>query len=177
MLQDKIQKAMKFAGEQHCNQILPGTKANYLLHISNVLMEVLVAYQELPDFNIDLAAQIAVLHDVIEDGDVTPDEMARLFGEDVTEGVIALTKNESLPSKPEQMQDSLDRINRQSREVGIVKLADRITNLQQPPSSWTIEKKLYYIKEANQIANAMVGKHAYLENRIKEKIREYENYI
>lgn len=177
MLQDKIQKAMKFAGEHHATQKVPGTNANYLLHISNVLMEVLVGYQNQPDFDIELAAQVAALHDVIEDSDVSSEILRKQFGDAVTDGVLALTKNESLATKREKMEDSLRRVNKLSREIGIVKLADRITNLQQPPASWNKEKKEYYLKEAQQIADAMSGKHEYLENRIGLKIEEYRQYL
>ena len=44
MNQELYQKAMKFAGEKHKDQKVPGTNSNYLLHISNVAMEILVAY-------------------------------------------------------------------------------------------------------------------------------------
>ncbi len=44
MTQELYQEAMKFAGEKHSAQKVPGTNANYLLHISNVAMEVLMAY-------------------------------------------------------------------------------------------------------------------------------------
>lgn len=177
MLQEKIQKAMKFAGEHHASQKVPGTNANYLLHISNVLMEVLVGYQNQPDFDVELAAQIAALHDVVEDSDVSVEILAKTFGEEVTEGVLALTKNGSLATKQDKMIDSLARINQQPREVGIVKLADRITNLQQPPASWDKAKKEYYLKEAQQIAEAMSGKHNYLVKRILQKIEDYRQYL
>ena len=44
MTQEIYQKAIKFSGEKHKNQKVPGTEANYLVHISNVAMEILVAY-------------------------------------------------------------------------------------------------------------------------------------
>jgi len=48
---------------------------------------------------------------------------------------LALTKNENLP-KEQQISDSLTRIKKRSFEAWAVKLADRITNLQIPPSVW-----------------------------------------
>ena len=58
MLQYKYQKAIKFAGEVHKAQLVHGSNSNYLLHISNVAMEILVAYQNNKDFDIDFAVQI-----------------------------------------------------------------------------------------------------------------------
>jgi guanosine-3',5'-bis(diphosphate) 3'-pyrophosphohydrolase len=51
-----------------------------------------------------------------------------------------LTKKENLP-KGEKMVDSLKRIKDLQKEVWAVKLADRITNLQEPPQSWDNFKK------------------------------------
>ena len=50
MTQEIYQEAIKFAGEKHKNQQVPGTEANYLLHISNVAMEIFTAYIIQGDF-------------------------------------------------------------------------------------------------------------------------------
>ena len=49
--QSLYQKTIKFAGEKHAHQKVPGTNSNYLLHISNVAMEVIAAYMQEPNFN------------------------------------------------------------------------------------------------------------------------------
>jgi (p)ppGpp synthase/HD superfamily hydrolase len=51
----------------------------------------------------------------------------------VISGVAALTKDETLPSKQEQMIDSLKRLKFEPKCVQMVKLADRITNLAPAP--------------------------------------------
>jgi hypothetical protein len=65
MLQYKYQKAIKFAGEVHKAQLVHGSNSNYLLHISNVAMVILVAYQNNKDFDIHYTVQIAILHATI----------------------------------------------------------------------------------------------------------------
>lgn len=177
MIQEIYQKALKFAGEKHAHQKVPGTQANYLLHISSVAMEVLVAYNQKPDFDLTLAVQAAILHDVIEDTDTDYDEVKQAFGERVALAVSALTKNTHLPSKKEQMMDSLNRINQVEKEAGIVKLADRITNLQQPPAHWTKEKAKSYREEAKMIAQVLVGKNEYLHQRLLSQIERYRQYV
>ncbi|RLD74461.1 MAG: bifunctional (p)ppGpp synthetase/guanosine-3',5'-bis(diphosphate) 3'-pyrophosphohydrolase, partial [Bacteroidetes bacterium] len=77
--QDIYQKAIKFAGEAHKNQLVPGTESNYLLHLSNVAMEVLFAYMQNQDFELDFAIQLALLHDSIEDTEVTYNDLAINF--------------------------------------------------------------------------------------------------
>ncbi len=173
MTQELYQKAMKFAGEKHRHQKVPGTGANYLLHLSNVAMEVLIAYHHVSSFDLDFAVQVAILHDTIEDTEATYEEIREVFGEAVAEGVQALTKNDQLATKQEKMMDSLSRIKAQPKEVGMVKLADRITNLQPPPANWSKDKIDAYHEEAKLIAVELVGKHSYLNQRLLDKIDTY----
>jgi guanosine-3',5'-bis(diphosphate) 3'-pyrophosphohydrolase len=75
------------------------------------------------------------------------------------------------------MQDSLQRIKAQPKEVRAVKLADRITNLQPPPKHWTVNKMQAYQKEALLILEKLKDTNDYLENRLKEKCREHPMYF
>ena len=176
MTQDLYQKAIKFAGEKHSNQKVPGTNANYVLHISNVAMEILMAYQAESNFDLDFAVQVALLHDTLEDTETTFDELKDKFGERIALGVRALTKDGSLSTKKEKMIDSLNRINELDKEVAMVKLADRITNLQTPPSHWSSEKITAYLEEAIMLGEMLEGKNEYLYMRLRNKIQEYEQY-
>lgn len=117
MTQDINQKAIKFAGEKHRGQKVPGTNANYLLHISNVAMEIMIAFSANNNFDLHFAIQVALLHDTIEDTDTSFDEIKQEFGERVAIGVQALTKNDKFPTKREKMADSLYRINEADKEV------------------------------------------------------------
>ena len=136
---------MKFASEKHTKQTVSGTKANYLLHISNVAMEILVAYSHSDNFDVNFAIQVAILHNILEDTETNYDEIEIKFGNKIAKAVSALTKNKLILTKSEMINDSLIRINKLEKEVGIVKLADRITNLQAPPKHWNKEKiQKYY---------------------------------
>lgn len=174
MIQDIYQKAIKFAGKKHYDQKVTGMKANYLLHISNVAMEVLSAYCESGNFDLNYAIQLALLHDTIEDTDTTFDEIKEEFGEKVAVGVKALTKDSRILNKKARMRDSLNRINDLSDEVGLVKLADRITNLQAPPDSWDSQKIKYYLEEAKIISKILQNKNDYLNKRLEMKILAYQ---
>lgn len=175
-IQMLYQGAIKFAATKHINQFVPGSELPYLLHLSNVAMEVFVAYQSAKNFNIEEAIQIALLHDTIEDTDTSFDEIADLFGESIANGVAALSKNKTI-EKNKRMADSLDRIKSQKKEVAIVKLADRITNLQKPPHHWDDAKKENYHGEAIAILQNLKGNNAFLELRLSGKIKEYESYL
>jgi guanosine-3',5'-bis(diphosphate) 3'-pyrophosphohydrolase len=173
-LQDIYQNTIKFAAQKHAeiNQTIPGTNLPYVVHLSNVAMEILVAAGQSESFNTGFAVQLALLHDVLEDTDATFEELSKKFGKAVAEGVLALTKNAELP-KDERMPDSLKRIRQQPKEVWAVKLADRITNLQKPPHFWTAEKIEVYRQEAMVILEELRGANPYLENRLQRKIQEY----
>jgi len=177
-IQTIYQQTINFAASKHAekNQKVSGTNLPYIVHVSNVAMEILVAFQIRPDFNLELAIKLALLHDTIEDTSATFDEISKEFGFEVAEGVLALTKNEELP-KSERMIDSLMRIKKLSQEVSAVKLADRITNLQEPPKYWNTEKKENYLKEAIVILDTLKGANQFLEERVEKKIKEYEKYI
>lgn len=173
-LQDIYQTTIQFAAQKHAdiNQAIPGTNLPYVVHLSNVAMEILVASGASESFNTGFAVQLALLHDVLEDTDVTFNELNERFGKEVAEGVLALTKNAELP-KDERMADSLERIKQQPAEVRSVKLADRITNLQKPPHFWTSEKIEKYRQEAILILEELRGGNPYLENRLQSKIQDY----
>ncbi|WP_417886659.1 HD domain-containing protein [Zunongwangia sp.] len=174
MIQELYQKAMKFAREKHSAQTVPGTNANYLLHISNVAMEIFVAYTTNPNFDIDFAIQVTVLHDTLEDTTTDFKDLKTEFGKPIAEAVQALTKDNKLLSKTERMTDCLTRINALQKEVGLVKIADRITNLQSPPKHWSKDKITQYCKEAQQIALTLQNKNEYLHKRLITKIAAYQ---
>ncbi len=177
MTQELYQMAMKFAGEKHHDQKMPGHTANYLLHVSNVAMEILMAHHHSKNFDLNYSIQVAILHDVLEDTPTSFEEVRSTFGAEVAFGVLALTKDVRLPCKEAMMQDSLNRINQLQNEVGIVKIADRITNLQSPPDYWTEDKKRKYLKEAMLISSTLAGKNDFLNNRLDQKIRDYTKYL
>lgn len=177
-IQSVYQQTIKFAASKHAekNQTISGTNLPYVVHLSNVAMEILTAYQNAANFKLDFALKLALLHDTLEDTSTTFDEISKMFGVDIAYGVSALTKNDILP-KSERMLDSLNRIKVLSKEVWIVKLADRITNLQEPPKNWDTLKKMNYRHEAILILQLLKGGNLFLEERLNKKIAEYENYI
>jgi guanosine-3',5'-bis(diphosphate) 3'-pyrophosphohydrolase len=174
-IQESYQKAIRFAGERHGNQKLPASKASYLVHLSNVAMEVILAEQHTDDFDLDFAVQIALLHDVLEDTPASFEEVSESFSGEIAEAVLALSKNEDLPGDI-QIPDSLMRIKPLRKEVWAVKLADRISNMQMPPKTWNLEKKKQYRQVAKLILQELKGGNTYLESRLEKKIKEYKRY-
>jgi (p)ppGpp synthase/HD superfamily hydrolase len=176
--QDIYTRTWHFASELHKGQALPGSEIPYINHLANVSQEVMAALAHGAEVeNPDLAVQCALLHDTLEDTDCTFDQILQAFGEQVANGVSALSKDCSLGSKQAMMSDSLQRIQQQPKEVWMVKLADRISNLQKPPVHWDREKKQYYRHEAQCIHDALKEACPYLAYRLQSKIDNYVAYM
>ncbi|CDH47679.1 HD domain-containing protein [Candidatus Contendibacter odensensis] len=174
--QNQYIKAYQFAALAHRGQFVPGTDIAYIMHLSFVSMEVIAALRTEQGHDEDLAVQCALLHDVIEDTETTYQQISAEFGMTVAEGVLSLSKNKTL-NKSLQMADSLQRIKQQPHEIGMVKLADRVTNLQRPPSAWTKEKMARYQAEALEIYNALYEASPSLSLRLHKKIVAYNVYF
>jgi guanosine-3',5'-bis(diphosphate) 3'-pyrophosphohydrolase len=179
--QESYLKAYWFATQAHTGQRYPGTDLPYSMHFSFVAMEIIAALSAEPCLDGDLAVQCALLHDTLEDTSVTHEHLADTFGPAVADGVQALTKDISVGAdldekdvgKRLQMKDSLERIQKQPREIWMVKMADRITNLQPPPASWSDEKIENYRREADLILKTLKNASKFLSNRLEEKIAGY----
>jgi hypothetical protein len=176
---DLYAKAWQFATRYHHGQSYGGPNEGeqiaYINHLASVAMEVTWALQFDSEADGNLAVQCALLHDVIEDTPVSFDQLEATFGAPVAHGVLALSKNADLP-KAEQLPDSLVRILKQPREIAMVKLADRISNLYHPPFYWGNGKIHSYQDEAKIIHAALGDACPPLAQRLQQKIDIYLDF-
>lgn len=170
--QELYLKALNFASDAHRGQLVPSSERPYDTHLAKVAIEVIAGLAHDPHADGDLAVACALLHDTIEDTETSFVALRAAFGEEVAQGVLALTKNASLP-KEERIPDSLRRIREQPREIAMVKMADRISNLAPPPLHWTREKCSNYRQEAIIILDQLGRANDYLADRLQEKIEAY----
>lgn len=179
--QDAYLKALNFAIVAHEGQTYgghaPGQRIPYVNHLGSVAMELIWVLNSCTELNGELAVQCALLHDTIEDTDVDFKTLKKIFGTDIAQGVQALTKDKKLPAKGEQMLDSLCRIKSQPKEVWMVKLADRITNLAPPPFYWDNTKKQGYQEEALVIHEYLYEANELLSQRLLARIEAYKKYM
>jgi len=176
--QDGYIKAWNYASSAHNGQLVPGTEIPYINHIGLVAMEAMAAVSH--DNTIsspDLLVFSALLHDTIEDTNKTFQDILDTFGSEIANGVLALSKDKELPSKEAQMKDSLVRIKQQPKEIWMVKLSDRITNLQPPPKHWNKSKISKYQSEAMIILNELGSANDFLGKRLELKIEGYNQYL
>jgi len=174
-IQTLYQEAIKFAAEKHGPQKVKGSENPYVVHLSNVAMELFAAASHTPGFDLNFAIQTALLHDTLEDTATTKAELEKVFGNDIAEAVWALTKDPKL-LKDYRLTDSLAKISQCRKEVWAVKLADRITNLQKPPKNWSKSHIIEFYYDSIQVLEALQGGNEFLEKRLAAKIEEYKGF-
>ncbi len=175
--QDKYIEAWNFASNIHNGQKMPSSDIPYINHLGLVAMEAMTTVANHDVQNPNALVLCALLHDSIEDTSATYESIEKGFGAEIADGVLSLTKDTSLPSKVEQMQDSISRIKKQPKEIWMVKLCDRITNLQPPPKHWDKEKIAKYQDEARYILDQLGEASEFLAERLRLKIAAYEQYL
>lgn len=170
-LVSKLHQGQKYGGDEEGQQI------EYINHIGSVVFEIIQSFEHDKTMNADFSITCALLHDTIEDTQITYDKIKDLFGVQVANAVNALSKDSAIKDKALQMEHSLSRIKQEPKEVWSVKMADRICNLYAPPYYWTLERKTEYHKESILIYDALKEGNTYLANRLKEKIDNYKQFF
>ena len=167
-------KTMLFAIDKHKNQVMKYPEnMPYSAHIFGVTERLINnAIKDEQDFDWNLAIQVALLHDTLEDTDTSYDELVDNFVRQVADGVLAVTKNDNLP-KEMQMKDCIVRIKKQPKEIAMVKLADRLFNMRERLPIWSKEKQEAYKKEAIMICDELGFASENLSKALKEAIENY----
>ena len=152
-----IVKAYNYAKEKHGTQCRKSGEP-YIIH------PVQVAYI-LADIGLDEATICAaLLHDVVEDTEVTHEDLVRDFGEEIATMVAGVTKLGELRYQASTEEHQVENYRKMFLAMGkdirviIIKLADRLHNL----------RTLKYLRRDRQIANAKETMELYapLANRL-----------
>jgi guanosine-3',5'-bis(diphosphate) 3'-pyrophosphohydrolase len=158
-----ILQAARFAAEHHTDQKRKGERAepyiNHPLEVANLLANV-------GDVDDPELLSAALLHDTIEDCDVTRDEIAEIFGERVADIVIELTDDKSLP-KDERKRLQVEHAPHMSHAAKQIKLADKISNIHDitmsPPADWPQERLIGYVDWGEAVVEGLRGANEKLE--------------
>lgn len=159
----QILNAALFAAEKHTTQRRKGLAAEPCLnHLIEVAQLVASALRE-PDTNLVIAA---LLHDTVEDADVTFADLTERFGEDVARLVAEVTDDTSLP-KAERKRLQIENAPRKTPRAQTIKLADKISNLRailsSPPADWGEGRKAEYFEHARQVVAGLSAPNAILK--------------
>lgn len=147
----KLLKTISFAIEAHGLQSRKARKSKhvpYMVHpieVCRILMDCIVAHQDL--------FHAAILHDVLEDTDKTENDIANLFGVRVLDIVKGLTDDKT-KTKEEQRKAQIEKMLTASKEVRMIKIADKTSNLRdlvRCPPGWKISSVKAYTEHATQV--------------------------
>jgi guanosine-3',5'-bis(diphosphate) 3'-pyrophosphohydrolase len=157
-----VLRAAAFAAEKHRDGRRKDEEASpYINHPINVAYILVRAGIEDPAV---LAA--ALLHDTVEDTHTTVDELEVVFGYEIANIVAECTDDKRL-GKLERKQAQIDHAAKISHKAQLVKLADKIANVNDingaPPAGWSLERKREYYDWAKRVVDRMRGAHRELE--------------
>lgn len=167
MMSKHLSKAIVFAAQSHAGQYRKDGKTPYINHPLEV-MNLVVTHVDRPQTDVLIAA---VLHDVVEDTNVTSAEIKHMFGGHVARLVEELTDDKTL-SKEERKRIQLQDVHTLSPEGKLLRLCDKICNvydiLYAPPGDWDTRRRLDYIKWARAVVDRIRGTNTILEKRFDE---------
>ena len=166
----RLLEAISFAAEKHRSQTrkdADGTPyINHPIKVALTLME--IGKESDPDLLV-----AAILHDTIEDTETHPNEIAEKFGRTVLDIVLEVTDDKTLP-KEERKRLQVSNASKKSPLARKLKLADKICNVDdivnRPPNNWTVERKLQYLKWAEDVLAGLRGANPALECKLEELI-------
>lgn len=168
---EKLYQAVEFSAEKHLGQIRKDAeKTPYIVHPLGVA-KLLWEKGKVRDINVLVSA---LLHDTLEDTDATESEIESLFGQRVKEIVLEVT-NDPLLSSQENKQRQIDHAPSLSTEGKLVKLADRLYNVQDltpPPPSWSKEHIEGYYSWGEKLLLVLKGTNEGLEKALQEELEK-----
>ncbi len=158
-----ITKAVDFAADKHRGQSRKDAVNTPYINHPISLARLLTNDGGITDTNVIVAA---LLHDTVEDTDATVEDIGDLFGKEIKNIVMEVTDDKSLPST-ERKRLQIEHASKISHEAKLVKLADKICNLQDiitsPPVNWSLERKREYFDWAKEVIDQLRGTNDKLE--------------
>jgi guanosine-3',5'-bis(diphosphate) 3'-pyrophosphohydrolase len=167
-----VLRAAAFAAEKHRAQRRKDADASPYINHPLALANVLANLGGVTDAEVLCAA---LLHDTVEDTMTTEAELRAHFGAAIAGIVMEVTDDRSLP-KSVRKQAQIDHASGCSHGAKLVKVADKVCNLQDlldsPPKSWPPERKRAYFDWASRVVAGMRGTNAAIERRFDELLAQ-----
>ena len=148
--------ALTLAAEKHRHQRRSGYESlpyiNHLIKVTDALIR--IGRETQPDLLL-----ASILHDIIEDTNVTEADLAKHFNPKVAAIVAELTDDMSLPYKSrKRLQiENASGLSLEARKIRIADKASNIEDILQYPVNWPLEKKQYYVSNAVEIVEIIRG--------------------
>ena len=173
----QVLKATEFAAQKHQAHRRKGaTKRPYIGHC----IEVARMIAEIAKSDDPTILSAAILHDTLEDTETTREELVEAFGERITDFVVQVTDDKSLPKK-ERKKAQIEHAGHLSPGAKLIKLADKISNVRElgddPPPDKTRKKLLKYFKWARDVVEALGSVNPDLEKEFATVVADAEAKI
>lgn len=163
-----ILTALEFSSHKHRDQRRKDNNASPYINHPISLANVLCNEGKITNAKVICAA---LLHDTIEDTETTADELKSKFGKRITNIVVEVTDDKSLP-KAERKLAQIEHAKHASKRAKLVKLADKICNLRDilftPPADWSIARKREYFDWSKVVIDEVRGTNKKLERVFDE---------
>ena len=134
-----IQQAARFAAEAHEGKMRKGSEIPYIVHP----LETAVIVSRMTEDPELISA--ALLHDVLEDTEVTFEELSELFGKRVADLVAAESEDKRKTWK-ERKQATIERLASASRQEKLLCLADKLSNLRSTTADYLLKGEAVWLK-------------------------------
>ena len=157
--------ALTLASYAHRTQFRKGNGEPYVNHLIDVAA-ILTRVASVTDADILIAA---LLHDVIEDTEVTAAEVESQFGPRVRALVTALTDDKSLP-KLERKRLQIEHMRTAEHDAKLIKIADHCSNTATLPGCWTKQRRVEYLDWSIEVVRACGPTHSALEREHRERV-------
>ncbi|MEY4463659.1 MAG: hypothetical protein RLZZ81_630 [Pseudomonadota bacterium] len=126
---EEVKKGIYYARKYHGSQMRQSGEPYYSHPIEVAIMLAAFVAEEAPKLFTSIMINAALLHDTIEDTELTEEMIAEIFGSEVAKHVEGLTRIKSYGKITAQ--ESLNLLVRQKRyDTALIKLFDRIHNVQ-----------------------------------------------
>lgn len=158
-----VVRALAFATLRHTDQRRKGRRAQpYVNHLAEVALLV----SEATGGRDPALVAAALLHDVVEDQDVTPAEIETTFGPDVMGLVMEVTDDKGLEAA-ERKRRQVAHAPHMSARGKLLKLADKTANLRSladdPPQDWGAARARAYVEWSRAVVAGLRGASPALE--------------
>lgn len=159
---DILFEALTLAADKHQYQRRSGYErlpyVNHLLKVTDALIR--IGRESDPDLLL-----AAILHDIIEDTDLTEAELAQRFNPHTAAIVAELTDDMALPYEVRKRRqvEAAPALSAAARKIRIADKAGNMRDLIDYPIDWPLAKKQYYVTNAVEVVDQIRGVNPRLE--------------
>jgi len=152
-----ILAALKFSAERHRNQRRKDHESTPYINHPIEVAEILWREGGVREIKIIIGA---LLHDIIEDTKTEPEEIRRLFGDEILSMVLEVSDDKKLP-KSERKRLQIVHAHHLSLSAKQIKIADKICNVKDlttsPPENWSDERRREYLEWTEKVVEGLRG--------------------